>query len=90
VGVFAIAIAYAAVITASELLGSRLASFMGLLEVVAATLYAWILLGENLAVPQLLGGLLILVGIAFVRLERFPERIERVETSPVTSLTPLP
>jgi drug/metabolite transporter (DMT)-like permease len=79
VGVVATAIAYAASITASEMLGSRLASFMGLLEVVAATLYAWILLGEDLTVPQLIGGLLILVGIGFVR----SEKTTRVELEPV-------
>lgn len=70
VGAIATAIPYATSITASEILGSRLASFVGLLEVVAAALYAWLLLGENLTVPQLLGGVLILVGIAFVRSER--------------------
>lgn len=69
VGVFATAIAYATSITATELLGSRLASFVGLLEVVAATFYAWLLLGENLSILQLLGGALILVGIAFIRAE---------------------
>ncbi len=78
VGVIATAIAYAASITASEMLGSRLASFMGLLEVVAATLYAWILLGEDLTVPQLIGGLLILVGIAFVRSEKTDVPLEAV------------
>ena len=70
VGVLATAVAYATSITASEMLGSRLASFVGLLEVVAAALYAWLLLGESLSVPQLLGGVLILVGIAFVRSEK--------------------
>ena len=70
VGVVATAIAYAASITATEMLGSRLASFAGLLEVVAAALYAWLLLGESLTVAQLLGGVLILVGIGFVRSER--------------------
>ena len=70
VGVVATAIAYAASITASEMLGSRLASFAGLLEVVAATFYAWLLLGERLTIPQLLGGVLILVGIGFVRSEK--------------------
>jgi drug/metabolite transporter (DMT)-like permease len=70
VGVLATAVAYAASITASEMLGSRLASFVGLLEVVAAAFYAWLFLGENLTLTQLLGGLLILVGIAFVRSEK--------------------
>ncbi|MEF2977564.1 EamA family transporter [Subtercola sp. YIM 133946] len=67
VGVLATAVAYAASITASEMLGSRLASFAGLLEVVAATFYAWLLLGEKLSLLQLVGGALILVGIGFVR-----------------------
>lgn len=67
VGLVATAVAYAASITATEMLGSRLASFVGLLEVVAAALYAWLLLGEALSPLQLGGGLLILIGIAFVR-----------------------
>ena len=67
VGLVATAIAYAASITASEMLGSRLASFAGLLEVIAAALYAWLLLGEDLTLLQLLGGALILVGIGLVR-----------------------
>ena len=70
VGVLATAVAYATSITATEMLGSRLASFAGLLEVIAAALYAWILLGEDLTVPQLIGGMLILAGIAFVRAEK--------------------
>lgn len=70
VGVVATALAYAASITASEMLGSRLASFAGLLEVVAGALYAWLLLGEGLTVLQLVGGLVILAGIAFVRSEK--------------------
>lgn len=70
VGVISTAIAYAASITASEMLGSRIASFAGLLEVVAATFYAWLLLGEQLTVAQFVGGALILVGIGFVRSEK--------------------
>jgi drug/metabolite transporter (DMT)-like permease len=85
VGVFATAIAYAASITASEMLGSRLASFAGLLEVVAAALYAWLLLGERLSIPQLIGGVLILAGIGFVRSEKTSASVEpgsAVETGP--------
>lgn len=70
VGVVGTGIAYATSITASEILGSRLASFMGLLEVVFAALYAWLLLGQDLSVFQLIGGVLILGGIAFVRSEK--------------------
>jgi drug/metabolite transporter (DMT)-like permease len=75
VGVVATAVAYTANITASEMLGSRLASFTGLLEVVAATLYAWLLLGEDLSLVQLLGGALILAGIGFVRSAREVVRV---------------
>jgi len=64
--VFSTAVAYAAGITAAGALGSRLASFTGLLEVIFASLFAWLLLGEQLAPLQLLGGLLILGGIAAV------------------------
>jgi drug/metabolite transporter (DMT)-like permease len=73
VGVLATGFAYAASITASQLLGSRLASFAGLLEVIAATVYAWLLLGEQMTLVQLAGGVLILVGIGFVRSEKTDE-----------------
>ncbi|TFD85118.1 EamA family transporter [Cryobacterium serini] len=64
------ALAYVAGITAAGILGSRLASFVGLLEVIFASLFAWLLLGEMLTPLQLLGGLLILGGIAAVGEER--------------------
>ncbi len=64
------AIGYAFSITASQMLGSRLMSFVGMLEVVFASLFAWVLLGEALGPFQLLGGVLILAGIAFVRSEK--------------------
>lgn len=68
--VISTAIAYAAGITAAGVLGSRLASFVGLLEVIFASLFAWLLLGELLTPLQLFGGLLILGGIAAVGEER--------------------
>lgn len=68
--VISTAVAYAAGITAAGRLGSRLASFVGLLEVIFASLFAWLLLGEQLTPVQLLGGLLILGGIAAVGEER--------------------
>jgi drug/metabolite transporter (DMT)-like permease len=76
VGIVSTGVAYAASITATAILGSRLASFVGLLEVVAATFYAWLLLGEQLTLPQLLGGVLILLGIGFVRSEKTDVPIE--------------
>lgn len=70
VAVIGTALAYASGITASGILGERVASFIALLEVVSASLFAWLLLGEELTLLQLAGGLLILGGIAAVRAER--------------------
>lgn len=67
VAVIATGFAYVASITMSGLLGSRLASFVGLLEVIAAAVYSWVLLGEALGVWQIVGGTLILAGIWFVQ-----------------------
>ncbi|KQM60703.1 EamA family transporter [Agreia sp. Leaf210] len=93
VGVVSTAVAYATSITATQMLGSRLASFVGLLEVVAATFYAWLLLGEQLTLPQLLGGALILVGIGFVRSEKTdapiePASVDRDPEAPARAVTP--
>ncbi len=68
-GVVAIAgtaIAYATGIAGSARLGSRLASFLGLLEVVFASIFAWLVVGESLTPLQMLGGALILAGIAAI------------------------
>ncbi|MEJ3403353.1 EamA family transporter [Rathayibacter sp. YIM 133350] len=70
VGVLSTAFAYVAGIAAIARLGTRLASFLGLAEVVFAAILSWMLLGESLSVPQLFGGALILAGIVCVRLER--------------------
>jgi drug/metabolite transporter (DMT)-like permease len=70
VAVVGTALAYASGIAASRRLGSRLASFFGLLEVVFASLFAWLLLGESLTPLQLVGGVLILGGIAAVPAEQ--------------------
>ena len=72
VAIVGTAIAYASSIAATAWLGSRLMSFVGLLEVVFAAMFAWILLGEALSPLQLLGGVLILTGIAFVHSEKKP------------------
>jgi drug/metabolite transporter (DMT)-like permease len=86
IGVVATAVAYSTSIAASEMLGSRLASFVGLLEVVAATFYAWLLLGEQLSLAQLFGGLLILIGIAFVRSEKTDAALEPASVPPVEAV----
>jgi drug/metabolite transporter (DMT)-like permease len=75
VGVVATALAYGAGITAGAMLGSRLASFTGLLEVAAAGAWAWLLLGEELTALQLVGGALIVAGIVAVRFDARTEAL---------------
>nr|WP_244634531.1 DMT family transporter [Frigoribacterium sp. CFBP 8754] len=74
VGLVATSLAYATSITASSMLGSRLASFVGLLEVAAAAIWAWVLLDEQLTALQLVGGALIVAGIVAVRADTSTER----------------
>jgi len=67
-GVVTAAAAYVLGIIGTRILGSRLASFVALTEVLAAVVFAWLLLGELPAPIQLLGGVLILLGVIGVKL----------------------
>ena len=67
-GAVTAAVAYVTGIAATRRLGSRLASFVALLEVVCGVLFAWLLLGQLPGPVQLVGGLLILAGVVSVRL----------------------
>jgi len=69
----AAAVAYVTGILGARLLGARVASFVGLTEVLFAVLFAWLLLGQTPRPVQLAGGLLVLAGIALVRLDDRPE-----------------
>ena len=72
-------VAYVTGIAASRRLGSRLASFVALIEVVAGVLWAWLLLDELPRPVQLLGGVLILAGVVAVKLgERRTDRAVRL------------
>lgn len=62
-------VAYVAGIVAARLLGAKVASFVGLTEVLFAVLFAYLLLGQTLSLAQLAGGLLVLAGIALVRVD---------------------
>jgi drug/metabolite transporter (DMT)-like permease len=62
-------ISYVAGIGAARILGARLASFVGLTEVLFAVLAAWLLLGELPTGVQLVGGALIVAGVALVRVD---------------------
>ncbi len=67
-GLVTAALAYTTGIAASRRLGSRLASFVALLEVLAGVGSAWLLLGELPRLLQLAGGVLIVVGVVAVKL----------------------
>jgi drug/metabolite transporter (DMT)-like permease len=62
-------VAYVAGIGAARMLGSRLASFVGLTEVLFAVLVAWLLLGELPTGLQFVGGALIVAGVTLVRID---------------------
>jgi drug/metabolite transporter (DMT)-like permease len=70
----AAAFAYVVGTAAARLLGATLASFAGLTEVVFAVLFAWVLVGQLPAPLQLLGGAVILGGIALVRADELRRR----------------
>ncbi len=81
-------VAYVTGIAAARRLGARLASFVGLTEVLFAVLFAWLLLGQVPAGIQLGGGVLILAGVALVQADeargpRPPRHSGR--TSPTTA-----
>ena len=67
-GLVTAAFAYVTGIEAGRRLGSRLASFVALGEVLAAIVFAWIVLGELPRSIQLAGGVLVLVGVVVVKL----------------------
>jgi drug/metabolite transporter (DMT)-like permease len=78
------AFAYAAGVTATRRLGSKLASFLGLTEVLASILVAWLLLGELPLPVQLVGGVLIVGGVVAVRYDELmhPQAGHEVVTVP--------
>lgn len=67
-GLVTAALAYVTGIAASRRLGSRLASFVALLEVLFALVFSALLLAEVPGPVQLLGGLLVVAGVVAVRL----------------------
>lgn len=84
VGAVATSLGYALGVMAVPRIGSRLASFIGLSEVLFTLGIAWLLLGESPGAAQALGGALILGGVVLVRRD--------AETSGIVTLPvdPLP
>ena len=67
--IIAAVVSFVTGIVAVRLLGAKLASFVGLTEVLFAVVWAWLLVGQRLDATQLIGGLLVVAGIALVRLD---------------------
>ena len=86
-GVVTAALAYVTGIAASRRLGSRLASFVALAEVLAALVFAWLLLGELPRGTQVLGGGLVLAGVIVVKLGE--SRTARVDAAREPALAPV-
>jgi drug/metabolite transporter (DMT)-like permease len=67
-GLVTAGLAYTTGVAAGRLLGSRLSSFVALLEVLSAVVFAWLLLGQLPGAVQLAGGVLVLAGVVLVKL----------------------
>jgi drug/metabolite transporter (DMT)-like permease len=83
-------ISYVVAIAAARRLGAKLASFIGMAEVLFAVLFAWVLLGQVPTPVQFAGGALILAGVTLVRLDelRSAPPVPSLAQSPVRSRTP--
>jgi len=81
----AAALAYVVGISAARILGSKLSSFVGLTEVLFAVLFAWVFLGQMPTAMQLAGGVLIVAGVALVRVDELRTG-SGVEQVPVTKV----
>jgi drug/metabolite transporter (DMT)-like permease len=80
-GVVTAAGGYGCGIAATRRLGARLASFVALSEVLAALVFAWLLLGQAPGPVQMLGGVAIVAGVVVVR---------RGEPAPTPASPPAP
>jgi drug/metabolite transporter (DMT)-like permease len=78
----AAAIAYVAGIGAARRLGAKLASFIGMAEVLFAVLFAWLLLGQLPSAVQFAGGAFILAGVALVRVDELRGDPAPAQTAP--------
>jgi drug/metabolite transporter (DMT)-like permease len=93
--IVAAAIAYLLAIAAARALGAKLASFVGLTEVLFATFFAWLFLGELPSSAQLGGGLLIVAGVVFVHVDEMkgakasPAPVPAQEKAGIDAETPL-
>jgi len=87
--VLATVLAYVSGIMAARALGSKVASFVSLTEVLFAVLWAWLLLGELPGPIQLLGGVLIVGGVILVRLDELRAPASLAGKGPEVPASPL-
>ena len=78
-GLVTAVLSYTSGIAAGRRLGSRLASFVALLEVLAALVFAWLLLGQLPHALQAVGGVVVLVGVVLVKLGEARVAVESPE-----------
>jgi drug/metabolite transporter (DMT)-like permease len=63
------AIAYVVGVAAARRLGAKLASFIGMAEILFAVMYAWLLLGQLPSAAEFAGGAFLLTGVVLVRVD---------------------
>lgn len=83
VGAIGTTLGYALGVMAVPRVGSRLASFIGLSEVLFALGFAWLLLGETPAPVQFVGGAILLAGVVLVRLDAGEPAIVSAPVEPI-------
>jgi drug/metabolite transporter (DMT)-like permease len=84
--------AYVAGIAAARRLGARLASFIGMAEVLFAITFAWLLLGQLPSAVQFAGGAFMLAGVTLVRVGEMrpaPEPAGRANVAELAEVWPV-
>ncbi|UIN29185.1 EamA family transporter [Microbacterium binotii] len=88
VGAVATTLGYSLGVIAVPMLGSRVASFIGLSEVLFALLFAWLLLGEAPGPVQIVGGAVLIVGVVLVRMDASAPSAQATGTSAAAAPSP--
>lgn len=80
---------YAFGVMAVPRVGARLASFIGLSEVLFALGFAWLLLGEAPSPVQIVGGVLLLAGVVLVRMDAAEAPVVAVPAEAMLPVAPV-